>query len=225
LLVDQPRVRASLLKQYLQDATKGTFDETRYGDESFRHFLERHSHLLTVQQKGTTLLVSRAEATAEPHELHLHYRSELKKRGLRVVPSEPRLMILKDVINLLQQRPQVKWRQLVDQIGAHYQRAGNDTISKSHVNDVLRLARRAEVINAESSGNLANAPVSLRLESNRLFQDAVIACDVAYLNEIQALPVPFDIEEASIALYESAGHSRYLKVILQRFSKNGQAKS
>jgi len=225
LLVDQSRVRASLLKQRMQELSQNTFDESHLGDISFRHYLERYPTLVQVQQKGTTLMVQRSVNFIEPEELHTHYRSELKKKGLRVVPSEARLLILRDIISLLKHRPQMEWRQMVNHLGAYYLRLGQQDISKSYVNDVLRVARRAEVINVQNGGSLAKAAVSLQLEGERAFQDAVINCDLIYLQEIQNLETQLDLEQASIALYEDAGHVRYLKVILSRFSNNGRQAS
>ncbi len=222
LMVDQIRVRASLLKQRMQELSDGAFDEERIGDQNFRQFLERYPALIQVQQKGTTLYVLRPDSFVEPEDLNLHYRSALKKKGLRVVPSATRLQILQDIVTLLKNRPQTEWRQLVNQLAAYYQRAGKQDISKSFVNDVLRVARRAEVISVANGGNLANAAVTLRVSGDRAFQDAVILCDVTYLREIQNLDLAFNLDQVSIALYESVSHARYLKVILNRFPENGK---
>jgi hypothetical protein len=46
--------------------------------------------------------------------------------------------------------------------------------------------------------------------------------DHTFLKEIQSLSSPFELEEAAVALYDSVGHTRYLKVILHRYSENGQ---
>lgn len=222
LLVDHSRVRASLLKQRMQELSNGAFDEERLGHDSFREFLAHYPEQIQVQQKGTTLLVHRPENYIEPDQLHLLYRSTLKKRGLRVVPSEIRLQILKDTITLLKHYPKLEWRQLVDHLVAYYVRNGREDISKSFVNDVLRVARRAMVVGVDNGRSLAKAPVYLRINGQRIFQDAVIRCDVTYLREIQSMADSFDLEQASVALYESVGHARYLKVLLSRYSENGQ---
>jgi hypothetical protein len=223
LLVDQSKVRASLLKQRMQELSNGSLDEDRLGYETFREFLAQYPELIQVQQKGTTLLVHRPENYIEPEELYLLYRSSLKKRGLRVVPSEIRLQILKDTITLLEHQPRMEWRQLVNQLVDYYVRSGREEISKSYVNDVLRVARRAMVVGVDNGRSLAKAPVYLRINGQRAFQDAVIRCDVTYLKEMQDLVDPFDLEQASVALYENVGHVRYLKVLLSRFSENGQS--
>ncbi len=219
LLVNQTRVRASLLKQHMQELSDGVFDENLQGDDSFRSFLEHFPALIRIQQKGTTLLVYRPEDYISPEELYLFYRSLLKKQGLRVVPSNVRLLIIKDLIALLQHQPRLVWRRLVDQLAVHYQEAGQDEVSKSYINDVMRIARRAEIICVDNGGSLANAAVHLDVKGDRVFQDAVIRCDMTYLHEIQSLQNPIDLNEAAKALYEDVGHARYLKVILSRYAE------
>jgi len=223
LLVDQSQVRASLLKQRMQVLSDNAFDEAHLGDESFLQFLEHYPNLVQVQRKGTTLMAHRPQNYLRPDELHLQYRSELKKKGLRVVPSELRLLILKDVVTLLGRSRDQQWRKMVNLLSDYYQRTDRTDLSKSFVNDVLRIARRAEVIGIDNGSSLAKAPVSLLLSGDRLFQEAVIKCDATYLREIHNLNRPFNLEQASIALYEDVGHLRYLQVLLNRFSAAGQA--
>lgn len=225
LLVDQTRVRASLLKQKMQQMSHGAFDESALGADSFRHFLERYPAVVQVRQRGTTLMAQRPDDYVRPDELHLLYRSMLKKHGLRVVPSEVRLVVLKDLIALLSHRDQLQWRQIVDRLASYYEGAGRADISKSYVNDVMRLARRANVLSVRNGNSLAKAPVSLRIAGDRVFQEAVIKCDATYLQEILATEGVFDLDQASIALYESVGHTRYLQVILNRYLDGEQAGS
>jgi uncharacterized LabA/DUF88 family protein len=225
LLVDQSRVRASLLKQKMQQLSNGAFDEDSLGAGSFRQFLERYPSIVQIQQRGTTLMVQRPDGYVQPEELHLLYRSSLKKRGLRVIPSEVRLVVLKDLVALLSVRDQLQWRQVVDRLARYYEGAGRADISKSYVNDVMRLARRAEVLSVRNGNSLAKAPVSLRLAGDRLFQEAVIKCDATYLQEIRAMERNFDLDQASIALYETVSHTRYLQIILNRYIQNGQNRS
>lgn len=223
LLVNQTQVRASLLKQRMQELSDGAFDESQLGDESFRHFLERFPNLVMVQRKGTTLMAHRPENYINPDELYLRYRSELKKRGLRVVPSELRLLILKDVVTLLSRNDRLQWRNMVDRLTEYYQQTDRAEVSKSFVNDVLRVARRARVIGIENGGSLAKAPVYLLLSGDRSFQEAVIKCDATYLREIRNLKNPFSLEQASVALYEDVTHLRYLQVLLNRYSDGDSA--
>lgn len=218
---EQSRVRASLLKQEMQDLSEQSFNENELGFENFRDFLSHFPGTAAIQQKGTTLYVFPPEQEVEPMALHLLYRSELKKRGLRIVPSEIRLCVIKDMISTLQHHSEISWRQLVSALVDFYQAQGKDDFSKSYVNDVLQTARRAEVVGTRNGGKLATSAVYLQLSGNRLFQEAVMRFDLTYLQEIQTLGSPFDLEEAAVALYDSVGHTRYLKVILNRFSDNG----
>ncbi|MCI0394098.1 MAG: NYN domain-containing protein [Chloroflexi bacterium] len=223
LLAEQPRVRASLLKQRMQELSNGVFDESHQGDASFRHFLERHADMVHVQQKGTTLLAFRQEFQAEePAPRHQLYRTQLKKRGLRVVPPEVRLDLLRDIVTLLQNKPEIEWQQLVDNLVAYYQNKKQEEFSRSYINDALRLARRANVVQVRNGGRLADATVSLQIGGERLFQEAVMRCDAAYLGEIQALGEPFSLDEAAVALYDDAGRARYLKILLNRYSHSHQ---
>ncbi|MEW5987981.1 MAG: NYN domain-containing protein [Chloroflexota bacterium] len=223
LLRDEPRVRASLLKQRLQELSSGAFDETQQGANSFHELLGRYPHLLTAQQKGSTLYVTWPQAGDEPLELHLRYRNVLKKRGLRVVPADVRLLILKDIIALLQSQPAVTWRQLIDDLAEHYQGQGQTAVSKNYIQDVLRVARRAQVIHVGNGDTpLADSPIHLRIGGERLFQDTVMLCDATYLREIETLPAPFDPEAAALALYETTGRARYLKVVRNLYGANGR---
>ncbi|HET6443594.1 MAG TPA: NYN domain-containing protein [candidate division Zixibacteria bacterium] len=223
LLVDQSRVRASLLKQQMQELSSGAFDETKQGFESFRAFLEGYPNLIQIQQKGTTLLVYRPDDYISQEEVYLYYRSILKKQGLRVVPSTIRLTVLKDLIAFLRLQPKTEWRQIVDRLAVYYEDSDREEVSKSFINDVLRIARRAEVIDVGNGGSLAKAAVSLSISGDRAFQNAVIRCDVTYLREIESVQNPLDIKEAAKALYEDEEHARYLKVIFSRYTENRQA--
>ncbi|MGH2537878.1 MAG: hypothetical protein ACRDHL_10825, partial [Candidatus Promineifilaceae bacterium] len=147
--------------------------------------------------------------------------AELKKRGLRVVPAGVRLALLRDIVSLLSARPATPWGLLVEQLAGHYLRQQNEPVSKSHVNDVLRLARRASVIQVQGGGRLGQAAVELRLNGGRRFQDAVIRCDLTYLDEIQAMAAPFDPGAAALALYADSGQTRYVKVLLSRYANGG----
>lgn len=218
-------IRASLLKEQLQSLSHGTFAETNYGVPHFRAFLEKFPDLLTLELQGTTLFVNRVldeeEAAAE---LHVRYRNTLKKRGLRVVPANIRLQILKDIITVLGQEKNVLWKTLVDQIAEKYRGNEDLTISKGYVHDTLRVARRAEVITTSNgSKSLTADPLQLQLQGDKPFQDAVMRCDALYLQELQAAFGAVDLAEAAVALYDSKGHQRYLKVVQNHFAGNGQA--
>ncbi len=223
LLEGQQKVRASLLKERLKELSQGVFDEEQQGDESFRQFLSRYPDLVAIQQSGTTLYAAYPEPVPTPEDLFLRYRSSLKKKGLRVVPPEIRLPVLRDLIDYLQKHAETRWKQVADDLASRYQPPECElSVSKSHIHDVIRLARRAEVI--RQSGNqrsLAATQLSLALTEEKLFQEAVMRCDGAYLAAIEALPEPFDMEQVALALYEEASYARYLRVVHNRFSSNG----
>ena len=83
---------------------------------------------------------------------------------------------------------------------------------------MMLLARRANVIDTEKSRSLSVAPIQLKLNGDKMAQEAILRCDFAYLQEIMDLDDPFDIEEAAIAMYENAKYAGYLQTVLTRFS-------
>ncbi len=218
LLVDQNRVRASLLKQEMQDLSGGAFDEAAFGFDNFRQFLRGFPGAVRVQQKGTTLLAFKPDQEVEAVELHLRYRTELKKHGLRVIPSEMRLLIIKNLVAALKTQGETPWRNLVNALFELYVEQGRNDISKSFINDVLRAVRRSGVVEVGNEGTLSVAPVKLSISGERLFQNAVMRCDATYLGQIMALPEPFDWEEAALALYETTTRVQYLRFIHEHFS-------
>jgi hypothetical protein len=159
--------------------------------------------------------------------LHRKYRAELKRQRLRVVPASHRLVILKDVVELLQDK-QVSWRDAVQQIYDKHNRQDPDSpISKSYINDVMRIMLEANVIEQDTSGDRfsASATIRLHLGGKRVFQEAVMYCDAAYLRQIQELDMPFDWEESALALYGTSSYQRYLKVLQQQYQAVVQEKS
>lgn len=154
-----------------------------------------------------------------PTELYQQYRTELKKRGLRIVPAGHRFTILKDIVTLLEEPNTWRWGDLLQNLADKYQKQENNEISKNIVNGVMLLAKRARILGVVRGKTLSTAQVNLNLPDNKPFQEAVMRCDVAYLREIRGLEIEFDIEQAAKALYDSLNHARYLKVLLNRYGK------
>ncbi|MCB0012671.1 MAG: NYN domain-containing protein [Anaerolineales bacterium] len=222
LVSPQGRVRASLVKEHLRQATNGAFDEARLGDNSFRSFLLRYPHIVQVQQSGTTVYVLNPEQQPVSDELYLQYRSNLKKKGLRVVEHPVRLTVLRDLIDILQKEKENRWKQVVDDLANRYEARDGRSISKSLIHDVIRLAKRAQVISQQGNQrSLAATPIKLELTGDKLFQEAVMRCDSAYLQVIEHLPEPFDLTQAALALYDDESYTRYLKVLRSRSQLNG----
>ena len=220
-------IRASLLKERLQELSHNTFNETHYGVPNFRAFLEKQVDLLILEQQGTTLFVSPVPDEKEvAAELHIQYRYTLKKRGLRIVPANVRLQILKETINLLQSEGPTFWKELVDMIAEKYREDTTLVISKGQIHDTLRIARRANIIGTSNgSKSLTADPLQLQLKSSKIFQDAVMLCDATYLYELQEVYGTIDLHEAALAMYDSKGHERYLKVVMNHFpAKNNSPK-
>ncbi len=228
LFRESDRVMASVLRDRLQQISHDEFGETHQGKLGFSDLLARFPQVVRVQREGTVVFAYRPEpieppaeveqeSAESPTELYLEYRSALKKRGMRVVPWETRLMVLKDALAHLQQANAPRWHQVVDALYLFYEKQDKKNVSKSVINDVLRVARRARVISAPQTSTkpLASLPVTLSLEGDRLFQRAVMLCDHTFLTELQALSdSPFNIEDAALALYDSAERVPYLKRLL-----------
>lgn len=223
LLTNENRVRASILKQQLSDASKGTFEKSQYGEGSFRKFLEKYPHLVTVLQVETTLYVTRPEQQkTKPVPLHILYRRALKKQRLRIVKREQRFTVLKDVVRYFVNAngEQVRWRELIDSLAETYKTNGQ-SVSKNGINAVLLLARRAQVIRTLKGKSLATAPVLLEIEGSKVVQEAIMRCDAVYVKEILALKDEFDEQEAAVALYYEPKYGHYLKTLIMNFDRFG----
>jgi uncharacterized LabA/DUF88 family protein len=221
LLNGEERVRASVLKKNMSDASKGAFDKSHHAEGSFRKFLEKYPHLVYVEQVETTIYVTRPEKKDKPPTpLHIKYRRELKKQRLRVVKRDARFMILKDMVRHLSVSDQVRWREFIDTLAEEY-KSKEIKISKNAINAVLLLARRAHVIHTLKAKSLSTAPILLELKGPKAVQDAIMRCDAAYVKEILDLADEFDEEEAAIALYYDPQFARYLKTLIKNFERLG----
>lgn len=214
LLENESRVRASVLKQRMSILSQGTFDRTPPANGSFRKFLESYPHLVEIEQEGTTIYARIPQKKSAMPELHLRYRSSLKKKKLRVIAAPVRFSILKNLIAVLQHRSEIRWRELVDTLAKQYA-AKNQEISKNQINALMLVARRGQVLTIRKAKSLSIAPVTLQLAEERPFQEAVLRCDAVYLREILGLSEPFDIEAAAIALYDTPKYAKYLSRLVK----------
>ena len=223
LLVGDERVRASVVKERMIELSAGQFGRLQYTDPSFSKFLSRYPGRLVVEKDGTTTYVRRAAQPIAPRpELFRRYRSALKKQKLRIVPPRTRLVILKDLIEILQQHDNLEWRDLVDRLAALHPGEEDAEASRNMINAIIVLARRGGVVRTLKGRTLATAPVLLALEGERIYQESVIRCDMAYLEAIRSLAEPFDLEEAALALYDQASYAPYLKHLLSRMEAERQ---
>jgi uncharacterized LabA/DUF88 family protein len=233
LLAEDERGQASVLKQYMLEMSDGTFERSPMAEGGFRRFLMGFPHIVAVEQEETTLYVRRptagttsivdkgqpaqksttVESAGDDRPLYLRYRTGLKKQNLRVVMPKPRFTILFDMIQKLREEHQYQWRELVDALYDKYDQQSERQvdISKNMINATMLLARRAEVIHTLKGNSLATAPVVLKINTAQPFKDAVLYCDAIYLREILALKEPFDIEQASRAIYDSLTYVKYLQ--------------
>jgi hypothetical protein len=221
LLTNEDRVRASVLKQYMSDSSKGSFEKSNHVEGSFRKFLEKFPDLVEVEQAGTTIYVKRPESQEKPTTpLHVRYRRELKKRRLRVVKRETRFTIIKDMVRHLSANDQIRWRELIDTMADEY-KANEQKVSKNAINAVLLIARRAQVIHTLKDKSLSTAPVLLEIKGPKAYQESIMRCDAVYVKEILDLAEEFDDEEAAVALYYEPKYAHYLKTLIKNFERFG----
>jgi uncharacterized protein (TIGR00288 family) len=219
-LKGQPEARASLLKQLMSEFSDGRFSETELGYDNFRAFLEAHPDMVVLRQHDSTLFATRPGKSVSPDAPHLIYRRELKKQGLRVIPAETRLALLNELATILVARSgEIRWQELLDELKERHDRAQPDPVSKSMVNDLLRLAQRANLADAPIVGSLAASPVYWRVNGERPFQEAVMLSDTAYLRSLKEAGLTLDLDEAALALYDDASRARYLKVLAKRLGE------
>lgn len=214
LLKEKTQVRASVLKQRMHELTKGAFDHRQHVPGSFRKFLDAFPHRVAIKQDETTVYVQRPLTPHKEDPLHLRYQRSLKKQNLRVLPASIRFRVLGAIITVVQQEPQIPWRDLANKVVSQTESQKGDSISKSAVNDILSLVRRARVIHVGKGRSFSTAPVTLQINGEKPFQKAVVECDKLYLKSIKALNEPFDIEAAAIALYGKPQYTHHLKQIL-----------
>ena len=222
------RVQASVFREYVQTVSDGAFGQSAQGKGGFSKLLESFPSLIRLEREGTTLFVTPVQtrsaliAPAPPaDDLYLVYRSALKKRGLRVVLPRSRTLVLRDAIHALAYSSTVvTWSSLTQRLVDHY-RAHNNNMSRSVINDVLRVARRAAVFEVPDvvGHSLASSPVLLQVSGEKALQEAVMLCDYAYMKELQSMQgVAFEFDQVSMALYESREHAPYLRQVLTRYS-------
>lgn len=213
---DTERVRASVLKQRMVELSKGAFSQTHFGNGSFSKFLARYPQLVIVEREDTTTYIRRHIVEPETAVLHEQYRSGLKKLRFRIIPASDRLVIIKDLIQTLDEEGQLRWRQVIDMMAQKYSADGKE-ISKNMINAVMLVARQGQIIRTLKGKSLATAPVLLMLEGPKRFQEAVVRCDATYLRQILELPEPFDLTEAALALYDSVKYTAYLEMVMKKW--------
>jgi hypothetical protein len=210
LLQNKKQARASLLKQKMMNLSKGTFDRSAYPESSFRKFLQQYPEIVQLRQEGSTTYIAYPLPSQSEKPLHLRYRSALKKQRVRIIPAHQRFIVLKDLIHLLSEDRQLLWREVLSALAANYENNSDNGISKNMINAVMLVSRQANVIRTLKGRSLSTAPVLLGIKEGRIFQQAVIRIDGTYLQAIQDLPDPFDLSEATLALYDSTSYMPYL---------------
>ncbi len=216
LLAGEERVRASVVKERMIELSGGQFGRLQYSDTTFSKFLSRHPNRIALEKDGTTTYVRRAAGQSPSAELHRRYRSALKKQKLRVIPPRLRLVLLKELIEIMQAEENLEWRDLLDRLAARHPGEEDGEASRNLINALIVLARRAGVVRTLKGKTLSTAPVLLAIDGPKIYQEAVIRCDMAYLEAIRSLSEPFDLTEAALAIYERVDYAPYLKQLVSR---------
>lgn len=223
LLAKEARVRASVVKQHLMFLSNGRFSQTPAGSGSFRQFLNNYSDQIAIEQQDTTIYVTRLhkgptpKASTTGSALHKKYRTHLKKLRLRIVPPRERLTVIRDLIRLCQEQPDIQWRAITETLNDRYKET-DLPISKNLINAVLLVARRAQVLQTTRNRSFATSPVTLNLNTNQPILETVLRCDGVYLQEIINLEEPFQLHEAALALYDSEKYIPHLNRVMEKLS-------
>lgn len=215
LLHDKKQVRASVLKQRMMELSQGRFNTKTYPESNFRKFLQQYPHQIQTRQDGTTIYALKPAPSEPEPPLYQQYRTKLKKQRLRIVPPNQRFVIMKDLLNLLNERSDLLWRDVLAALADGHKEDQKVASSKNMVNAVMLLAREANIIRTLQGKSLSTAPVLLSLEGDHTFQDAIIRSDIAYIRAISNLPEPFDVKEVALALYENEKFVPYLYKIIR----------
>lgn len=216
LLAEDERVRASVVKERMIELSGGQFGRLQYSDTTFSKFLGRHPDIIALEKDGTTTYVRRTVDKAAQPDLHRRYRSALKRQKLRVIPPRTRLVLLKEMIDILQNESEMEWRSLIDLLAALPADEDTEQMSRNIINAMIVLSRRAGVVRTLKGKTLSTAPVLLALDGPKIFQESVIRCDMAYLEAIRSLSEPFDVTEVALAIYDQPGYAPYISQLVAR---------
>lgn len=211
---EQKKVRASVLKQRMDELSQGAFSSSSFASKGFRQFLADFPDLVNLEQEESTLYVAGKSRKQQPDMplRHQIYRTHLKKQRLRIVPAPVRLALLKELVNYLRSQS-YEWRTLSNLLAGPGTEKEPAT-SKNTANAVLHLANEAGVVKVLAAETLALSHVELAICGDNLFQQALVRCDRTLLERIRALPEPFDLQEASLALYDTVRCAPYLQRVL-----------
>lgn len=217
---NQTRIQASLFRDHLQKVSNNLFAASPHGKQGLGKVLEQYPDIVHLERDGTTLYVESIHTRGSGgSDIYLKYRSSLKKHGLRVVTAPIRLAIIKEALNFIQSAEQPpRWHEVVETLFKYYNKT-NDPVSKSMINDVLRVTRRANIISLPDIEDkpLASMPITLRMNGSRMVQNAIMRSDRVYLVELQReFSDSFDLGQASMALYDSAEKAPYLQYLLSQ---------
>jgi uncharacterized protein (TIGR00288 family) len=174
-----------------------TFSELALGFSQFKGFLKSQSDLLEMTargDRGTELVVTlKSSAREEPlRDETLQYRQALIADGLHLLDPHTRTEILRDLFDLLRERPgQLTLDRAIRHLKARYD-AANILRSRDEVQEAAKLIKRADVLEPHlQSWELDR----LTLKQGLQLQAFVDRCESAYIASLlqQNLPVDSDL--------------------------------
>ncbi len=213
-------VFAGRLKQIML-GLDSSFNETNYGYQQFRAFLEAHQDLVTIQEQGMQLYIGlRREPHAAPAEarpaglpadeapppatkpvtdMGQRYRSFLREAGLRMVEPGTRRQVLADFLAALRAEPEaISLNTAADILKDRYD-GENALTQKMSVADVMRLLIMSGALTFAGGHAASDAPLAqtAALTLERLMQD----CDTAYVWRLVEGGLPVYPEQLAPVLY------------------------
>jgi uncharacterized protein (TIGR00288 family) len=223
------RVLASVVKETMV-RLEPSFDEKNYGYRQFINFLEDCRDVVKLSKEDFNVWVSlltpaEKEAISSELPLYARYRAYLNRKGVRPVKPDLRLTIMKDFSELVKGSAdeRVTLKSAAASLKEQYD-AQELIISKSKIQDVIRIIVRSDCLDFESLTTPAfSTPISLKEEMD--FEKIVTRCDSTYLHMLIEGFKDVDLEQASIALYETPEKVSYLEDLLNSIIEKSHLKN
>jgi uncharacterized protein (TIGR00288 family) len=218
-------VFAGKLKQRMV-ALDPAFNETYYGYDQFKTFLEDSTDLVRLESRDNQVYVAPldseeiaalpAQGAARP--LAETYKRYLRRVGLPVVETGTRRAILIDLQELLRSTMQsLSLEQAATILKERYD-GENILRSQSHVRDVVRLAYRSGCLEFDGPPSLA-AAADIAAETTP--ETFVQRCEGAYIRKVIEGGLQVDLVELSVALYGAPDQAEHVESLLGELAGAG----
>ena len=231
-------VFAGRLKQIML-GLDSSFNETNYGYQQFRAFLEGQLNLIALQDIDSQLYVKLRQAgdpaflapLAEPLAPSIakpfgeidpsqRYRNFLREAGLRVIDYATRRQVLADFLSAVQPSSEpLSLSQAADLLKDRYD-AENALTQKITVGEVMRLLIMSGALRYEGDQPASDAPL---IETQLLTLDNLsLACDSVYVTRLVEGGVPVDAEALAPLLYGAGASAGQVMALCERLAASGR---